>query len=322
MRANVKIVIPSGTPRRISIRRETFGYRDSSLRFASLRMTTVALCAIMVSSSLAQLPSTRPPILNDVGIDQKLDNQVPTDLIFRDESGRDVRLGELLHERPVILVLVYYKCPMMCTMVLNDLTKTLNAMRTSSVGEQFDVITVSFDPSETPDLAAAKKRQYVREYRRPHAEEGWHFLTGPEDSIRKLTDAVGFRYVWDEKFKQFVHASGITLLTPQGRVSRYFFGLEYSVKDLRLSLVEASGGKIGTKTDQVLLYCFHYDPATGRYTLAVTNVLRAGGVLTMIAIGSFMLISLRKERRNRKPHHPEPYSAKDDDLGASAPNHG
>ena len=184
-------------------------------------------------------------------------------------------------------------------MVLNDLTKSLNAMKTSTAGEQFDIITVSFDPSETPELAAAKKRQYLHAYRRPQAEQGWHFLTGSEDSIRKLTAAVGFRYVWDAKFQQFVHASGITLLTPQGKVSRYFFGVEYSVKDLRLSLVEASGGKIGTKTDQILLYCFHYDPAVGRYTLAVTNVLRAGGIVTVIAIGSFVILNLRRERNRR-----------------------
>jgi protein SCO1/2 len=251
----------------------------------------------------AQVPATRPAILDDVGIDQKLDSQVSPDLVFRDETGRQVRLGDYFNKRPIILTLVYYKCPMLCTLVLNDLTRTLNGIRTASIGKDFDVITVSFDPRETSDLAAAKKAQYLREYRRSGAENGWHFLTGDESSIRQLTSTVGFRYAWDPKFQQYVHASGITLLTPQGRVSRYFFGIEYSAKDLRLSLVEASGGKIGSRIDQVLLYCFHYDPAIGKYTLAITNVLRACGILTVLAIGSFVVISVRKERLKRGLNH-------------------
>lgn len=241
-------------------------------------------------------PTSMPAVLNDVGIDQRLDAQVPLDAAFLDESGNPIKLGDCFGERPVILALVYYECPMLCTMVLNDLRRALNAMSTSA-GEDFDIVTISFDPAETPKLAADKKLHYLRGYRRPKAEQGWHFLTGPEPSIHAVTDAVGFRYAWDEKHKQYVHASGVMVLTPQGRVSRYFYGLDYSARDLRLATAEASGGKIGSPAEQVMLYCFEYDPSTGRYGWAVTRLLQTAAVLTMAALGTFWLVMYRRDKR-------------------------
>ncbi|MDB5292271.1 MAG: uncharacterized protein JWL69_3512 [Phycisphaerales bacterium] len=266
-----------------------------------------AIIVLFASTSFAQVPPPPPaaqsggvPILRDVGIDQKLDAQVPADLAFRDEQGRAVRLGDYFGSRPVILALVYYKCPMLCTMVLNDLTRSMNAIPSMSAGEQFDVLAVSFDPSETPALASAKKEQYVRAYRRPHAGEGMHFLTGPPESIKALTQAVGFRYTWDADHQVFAHASGIIILTPGGKVSRYFFGIDYVPQDLRLSLVEASEQKIApSPTERVLLYCFHYDPRTGRYGLVVSRLLQGGGVLTVVLLAGFVAISARRERRAR-----------------------
>jgi protein SCO1/2 len=187
---------------------------------------------------------------------------------------------------------------MLCTLVLNDLTHALVSMpSTMSVGDQFDVITVSFDPRETPELAAAKKRQYLHEYRRAGGERGWHFLTGNDESIRKLTDAVGFHYAWDAQYSQYAHASGIIVLTPQGRIARYFYGIDYRSKDLRLALTEASQGTISSPVERVLLYCFHYDPATGKYGFAIVNALRAGGILTLAAIGSFWFMMHRRAGR-------------------------
>lgn len=228
-------------------------------------------------------PGQRPPILNDVGIDQHLDAQVPPGLVFRDEQGRDVRLGDYFGKRPIILALVYYDCPMLCTMVLNDLTRAMNSMK-MNCGEQFDIITVSFNPRETPDLARAKKDQYVRAYRRPHAEEGWHFLTGDQASIDSLTKTVGFRYAWDPAAKQYAHASGLIVLSPEGKTTRYFYGIEYAPSDLELSLDEASHGKVTSVADQILLYCFHYDPTTGRYSLRILRAVQAGGVLTVLSL--------------------------------------
>jgi protein SCO1/2 len=264
-----------------------------------IRLYAIILVVLCTTVCLGQ--TSRPSILNEVGIDQKLDAQVPTDLVFKDESGNDVRLGSYFGSRPIVLSLVYYKCPMLCTLVLNDLTHALVSMpSTMSVGEQFDVITVSFDPRETPELAAGKKRQYLREYRRAGGEHGWHFLAGDEASIRKLTDAVGFRYVWDAQYSQYAHASGIIVLTPQGRIARYFYGIDYRAKDLRLALTEASQGTISSPVERVLLYCFHYDPATGKYGFAIMNILRAGGLLTVAAIGSFWFVMHRRARQQRE----------------------
>lgn len=249
------------------------------------------------------VPSGQPaPILQGVGIDQKLNAQVPLDLVFRDESGRAVALREYFGERPVILSLVYYECPMLCTLILNGLLRSLRAL-SFTAGREFIVLTVSFDPREGPELAAAKKRAYVRSYGRSEAERGWHFLTGEEAAIRRLTEAVGFRYAFDAETGQFAHASGIMVLTPQGRVARYFYGIEYAPRDLRLGLVEAAQGKIGSPVDQLLLYCYHYDPKTGRYSMLIMNVLRLAGAATVLALGGFMLAMFRRERRKKRALH-------------------
>ena len=250
--------------------------------------------------ALAATQSTRPSILNDIGIDQHLGAQIPGEVRFKDDHGQDVTLGQYFnHNRPLILTLVYYKCPMLCTMVLNDLTRSLTAMNLTA-GRDFDIATVSFDPSESPELAAAKKRQYLKQYRREAAEAGWHFLTGRQDAIQKLTQAAGFRYTWDARHQVYAHASGIIVLTPEGKIARYFYGIDYVPADLRMALVEASGNKIGSSTDQVLLYCFHYDPATGRYSLIISRVLQVACVLTVLALGSFITVMLHRERRRSR----------------------
>jgi protein SCO1/2 len=263
-----------------------------ALRTFSLVFVALLLCC--ASTNFAQ--TSQPTILNDVGIDQKLNAQVPGDLTFKDENGATVQLSQYYGKRPIILTLVYYKCPMLCTMVLNDLNRVIGAMQ-MNVGEQFDIVTVSFDPTETPELATKKKHQYVHSYGRPHAEEGWHFLTGDQENIAKLTQTVGFRYAWDDKWKQYAHASGIMLLTPDGKVSKYFYGVEYSARDLRLAVAEAGQGKISTPTETILLYCFHYDPATGKYSLMVTRMVQVGAILTMGAIGAFWFAMYRSGRK-------------------------
>jgi protein SCO1/2 len=239
--------------------------------------------------------TARPSILDGVGIDQKLNAQIPGDLDFRDETGREVHLSDYFGKRPMVLTLVYFQCPMLCTMVLNDVLRTINAMP-ENVGKDFDILTISFDPADTPDAASRKKSTYVAQYHRPDGAAGWHFLTGAPDSIATLTSTAGFRYVWDAKNQMFAHASGIMVLTPDGRISKYFYGIDYAPTDLRLALVEASGGKIGGTTDQFLLYCFHYDPTTGKYGLAIDRALKAGGVLTVVVLGSLMLVMIRRDR--------------------------
>lgn len=235
-----------------------------------------------------------PKALQDVGIDQRLNEQVPLDTVFRDETGREVRLGEYFnHGRPVIITLVYYQCPMLCDQVLNALTGSLKSL-SFDVGREYEVLTVSFDPREKPELAAEKKEDYMARYGRAGAGAGWHFLTGEQQSIDVLAKAVGFRYTYDEKTKQFAHASGIMLATPEGKLARYFYGIEYSPKDLRLGIVEASTGKVGTPVDALMLYCFHYDPASGKYGLAIMNIVRLAGMLTVIGI--FVLLFVLRRR--------------------------
>lgn len=245
------------------------------------------------------MAASRPSILDDIGIDQKLNAQVSLELPFRDEAGQTVRLGDYFKDRPVVLALVYYRCPMLCTLVLNGTVRALRAVPLTP-GKDFEVVAVSFDPREGSELAAEKKANYLKTYGHPETASGWHFLTGDEASIRKLTDAVGFRYKWDEANKQYAHASAIMVLTPQGKVSKYFYSVEYSSRDLRLALVEASENKIGSRVDQVLLYCYHYDPTTGKYGLAVMNLIRAGGALTLLALGTFIAVSTRRDRRRRR----------------------
>lgn len=244
-----------------------------------------------VSSPLAQ--NIKPPLLQNVGIDQRLNEQVPLDTPFRDESGRTVLLKEFFHDKPVILSLVYYQCPMLCNQLLNGLNGSLKALA-FTVGKEFDVVTVSFNPQEGPSLASAKKDNYVADYRRPEAASGWHFLTGEPRSIAALTRATGFRYAWDSSTGQYAHAAAIILLTPQGHISRYFYGIDFSPKDLRLGLIEASQNKIGTLADQVLLYCYHYDPASGKYGVAVMNLVRTAGIITVLGILGLIFLVLRR----------------------------
>ena len=235
-----------------------------------------------------------PTALREVKIEQRLNEQLPLDLEFKDEAGRTVQLGEYFNKsKPVILSLVFYKCPMLCNQILSGVMASLRA-QTFTAGKEFDVLTVSFDPRETPEMAAEKKESYLSRYNRPGAERGWHFLTGDAENIRRLTEAVGFHYNYDEKTNQFAHASGIMLLTPEGKLSRYFYGIEYSPRDLRLGLVEASDNRIGSTVDQLLLYCYHYDPATGRYGPAVMNIMRLGGIITVLGVGALLLVLRRR----------------------------
>jgi len=256
----------------------------------------------------AALPRT-PAVPSEIGIDQKLDERVPLDAEFRDEAGKTVRLGDYFGRKPVLLVLVYYDCPMLCTLSLNGVLHSLQTIRLSA-GQDFEVVTVSFDPREKPELAAAKKRVYLTLYNRSSGWAGWHFLTGDEGQIRRLTSAVGFRYKWDAASGQYAHATGIMILTPEGKLSRYFYGIDYPPPDLRLSLVEASDGKIGSAADEVLLYCFHYDPATGRYGLVITRVLQLAGAATVLVLGGFVVVmAFREKKKDQMPQHKDPKDA-------------
>jgi protein SCO1/2 len=233
--------------------------------------------------------------LQNVGIEQHLNGQVPPDLAFVDDTGRTVKLGDYFGKKPLILNLVYYNCTMLCGEALAGLTGAMKMVK-FDVGNEFDVLTVSFNPQETPAIAAAKKQDYLKRYGRPGAASGWHFLTGPAESINALTTAVGFQYQYDPKINQYAHATAIMVLTPQGRISRYFYGVDYPPKDLRMGLVEASQGKIGNAVDQVLLYCYHYDPATGKYGAVVSNILRLGAGLTILMLGVLLFILFRLEK--------------------------
>jgi protein SCO1/2 len=259
------------------------------------RAPLAALFASAAAVAFGQPAQEKPPLLRDVGYDQRLGEQVPLDLVFRDETGRPVALRSLFRGRAVVLSLVYYQCPMLCTLTLNGLSSALSVL-TFDVGKDFDVVTVSFEPKETPPLAAAKKKAHLERYRRPGAAGGWHFLTGDAAAIASLTGAVGFRYVWDAETRQYAHPAGLVVLTPEGRIARYMYGVEYAPRDLRLALVEASRRRIGNPVDSVLLYCYQYDPARGRYAASVLRLVRLGGILTVLGLGAFVLASLRRER--------------------------
>jgi protein SCO1/2 len=267
-----------------------------AIHMKSIQATLVLLAAMAAAGAAAGAEPDRPAILRDVGFDQRLGAQVPLDLPFRDESGARVTLGDYVRDKPVVLVPAYYECPMLCTIVLNGVVSALRALP-FDVGREFRVVTVSFNPRETSELAAAKKATYLHEYRRPGAEAGWHFLVGDDTSIRPLMDAIGFRYAWDATASQYAHASGLVVLTPDGHISRYFYGVEFPPKDLRLALVEASNARIGSFVDQILLFCFHYDPSTGRYSRVALTAVRVGGVLTLVALALFIWTSLRRDRR-------------------------
>ena len=238
-----------------------------------------------------------PGALEGVGIEQRLDHQVPLDLVFKDETGRQVPLSTYFHPgRPVLLALVYYRCPMLCTQILNGVAGSLKAIDFDP-GRDFEIVSVSFDPKDTVEIAAAKKQLYTRRYGRPNTANGWHLLTGDEANIRALTNSVGFHYKYDDATDQFAHASGIMLVTPEGRLSRYFYGVEYAPRDVRLGLVEASRNQIGNPVDQILLFCFHYDPATGKYGAFVTNLVRFAGAAFTLVCGTFLVIFLRRDIR-------------------------
>jgi protein SCO1/2 len=224
---------------------------------------------------------------------------VPLDLPFVDESGRDVKLGDYFGKRPVLLAMVYYECPMLCTQVLNGVTGALKTLN-FDVGKEFDVVAVSINPKEGPGLAAQKKAAYLERYGRPQTAPGWHFLTGREENIKKLAAAVGFRYEFDESMQQYAHGAGVEVLTPTGVIARYFYGIEYSPRDLRLGLIEAADEKIGSPIDTALLLCFHYDPTTGKYGPTALTLVRIGAVLTIAAFGAFLFVSLRRERTSRR----------------------
>ena len=273
---------------------------------ADCRIFAVIFVLLMIGSSqawsqamsrgiMSPPANVRPPYLQNVGIEQHLDGQVPPDLAFVDDTGRPVKLGDYFGRKPLILNLVYYNCTMLCGEALAGLSGAMKLVK-FDVGNEFEVVTVSFNPQETPQIAAAKKKEYVARYGRASAVSGWHFLTGPPESINALTKAVGFQYQYDPKINQYAHATAIMVLTPQGRISRYFYGVDFPPKDLRMGLVEASEGKIGNAVDQVLLYCYHYDPATGKYGAIVSNMLRLGGGITIVLVGGMILIFLRLER--------------------------
>ncbi|HEX2164744.1 MAG TPA: SCO family protein, partial [Thermoanaerobaculia bacterium] len=240
-----------------------------------------------------------PEPLREVGFDQRLGEAVPLDLVFRDASGSSVRLGDFFDGRPVALALVYYDCPMLCPLTMSGLARSLKPLEITA-GEEFELVTVSFDPRETAATARAARDRYLPLYGRQGAADGWHFLTGDAPEIARLADAVGFRYTFDEERGEYAHAAGLVVLTPEGRIARYFFGTDHSARDLRLAFVEASAGTIGNAIDQVLLYCFHYDPATGRYSAATWNLVRAGAALTVLALAGFIVVMLRRERRARR----------------------
>jgi protein SCO1/2 len=258
-------------------------------------MKNAVLASCLFLSLAARADTGLPPTLRHVGIDQHLNGQIPLDLTFRDESGKSVRLGDYFGRKPVLLNLVYYECPMLCTLELSGLVRGLRGM-SLRVGRDFNVVTVSFNPRETPPLAAAKKENYIRLYGHPEAAAGWHFLTGAEPSIDALAQAVGFRYVYDPKAAQYAHATGIMVATPQGKLARYFYGIDYPPGDLRLGLVEASQSKIGTPVDSVLLFCYHYDPNTGKYSLMILQLMQAAGVATVLGLGVFLLVLFRREQ--------------------------
>src|SRR5438445_615626 len=254
-----------------------------SSKFRSSRwIFNLALPLVVILSGGAWAhDSTRPPALRDVAFDQKLNQQVPLGLAFRDESGKTVQLADYIKQKPVILTFVYYKCRDLCPLLLDGVVRSLWAL-SFDAGNQFDLITLSIDAHDSPGLAAAKKKDIIDQYSRPGAATGWHFLTGDEAAIQKLTQSVGFHYTYDPHTGEFAHATGMVLLTPKGKTARYYYGIDFSPRDLRLGLIEAAAGKIGSPIDQLLLFCYHYDPVTGKYGLLITNVIRLAGAATMV----------------------------------------
>ena len=279
--------------------------RESSFRWL-VAGALAAVCAVSPMSAEQSRPLSVPPpgkaaaeqipILKEVGIDQKLDAQIPLGLEFTDEAGASVTLGQYFGTRPVVMALVYYECPMLCTQVLNGFAGSLQGL-SFTVGKDYEVLVVSFDPGETPAMAMGRKKEFLRRYVRDASASNIHFLTGRESSIKALTSAVGFRYAYDAAIDQWAHPAAISVLTPQGHVSRYLYGVEFAPRDLKLALVEASNGQVGSLADQALLFCYHYDPETGKYGLVIMTFVRAAGALTVLLMAGWIVVSLRRERR-------------------------
>jgi protein SCO1/2 len=246
--------------------------------------------------------SNVPPQFKSVTFAQKLGSELPLDATFRDETGREVALGDYFGEKPVVLAFVYYQCPMLCPQILNGIASSLKAVRFTP-GEEFDVVLISFDPRDRFETANAKKQAHLQHWSIQDQADGWHFLTGEEPMIRQVTQAAGFSYTWDEPTQQFAHVSGVLTATPDGRLSRYFYGVEFSPKDLRLALAESGQGRIGSLVEELLLYCYHYDPSTGRYGAVVMNLVRLGGVLTVGLIAGFVIVMRRRDLRASTERH-------------------
>lgn len=260
-----------------------------------LRYYFILLLCLLGGLSAGAVQAQEPlpqDLIRQVGFDQNLEQQLPLDLAFTDSLGQPVRLGDYFRQKPVILLLGYYECPMLCSLVRNGLFETLQKLD-FDVGEEFALVVVSIDPRETPEIAEMKRQVSIVEYNRASADNGWHFLVGREESISRLADAIGFRYTYDPKLDQYVHPSGIVVLTPQGKIARYFYGIDFPTQDVRLGLVEAAASKIGSPIDQLLLLCYQYDPVSGKYTPMIMNIIRIAGFVTVMIMGGMLFILFR-----------------------------
>lgn len=268
------------------------------MRYSLLLLMLTAVVSAQEARQAGPTASELPPILREVGFDQNLDKQIPLDVTFKDEGGEAVQIGRYFGARPVVLNFVYYDCPMICLQTLSSLASTIKAL-SQEPGKDFEIVTVSFDPRETPALALSKKTEFVERTGKPGIAAGWHFLTGSKGNIDRLTQAAGFRYVWDEPSKQFAHPTGIIVLTPAGRIARYVFGIDYGPRDLRLAILDASAGKVGSPMERALLYCYHYDLTTGRYSLAIMRVVQMAGAATVLSIGTLIFVMTKRDRSGR-----------------------
>lgn len=290
------------------IRMQNRNPRRIKSRYGLRRRLGIALACVLSGATLfAQETANNPVLNNNTGVDinkirieQKMGSQIPLDLTFRDESGKTVALRSYFKDKPVVLVMAYYECPMLCTVVLNELTRVMKSEKRYSIGKDYEVITVSISPTETPELAAKKKENYVNSYQRTGGKSGWHFLVGDEANINQLADSVGFNYVYDPKTKQYAHSAGVMILTPEGKLARYLLGIDYTAKDLRFALIESSKNKIGNPVEQVILYCYQYDPSTGRYGLVIMRVVQLAGILTVLSLGTFIFMMVRAERHRSR----------------------
>lgn len=290
------------------IRMQNRNPRRIKSRYGLRRRLGIALACVLSGATLfAQETANNPVLNNNTGVDinkirieQKMGSQIPLDLTFRDEAGKTVALRRYFKDKPVVLVMAYYECPMLCTVVLNELTRVMKSEKRYSIGKDYEVITVSISPTETPELAAKKKENYVNSYQRAGGKSGWHFLVGDEADIKQLADSVGFNYVYDPKTKQYAHSAGVMILTPEGKLARYLLGIDYTAKDLRFALIESSKNKIGNPVEQVILYCYQYDPSTGRYGLVIMRVVQLAGILTVLSLGTFIFMMVRAERHRSR----------------------